>query len=170
MRTLIEKGADVNLPVNRGKNWSKYKGGVLEQHLRGGGLTTGKDYIPALKILLEAGASPNPKHLGWDVAPLRIAVRDAERRDTSLQAMELLIKHGADLEEKGKYGDTVLMEACDRGSKADAVRILLKSGAKTSYILQRKNRRPERKDALLEARQSKNHEAVLLLEKHLKDN
>ncbi len=77
--------------------------------------------------------------------------------DTSI--IELLIKYGAKIEHRDKYGRFPLLEACSTGN-LDVVKILLKNGA----IINKKA--IDGSSPILEASASKNYDLVLFLIEH----
>ena len=48
--------------------------------------------------------------------------------DSSAEILEVLIKHGADVNEKNDKNATALMKACNKGN-VDAINVLLRAGA-----------------------------------------
>ena len=66
--------------------------------------------VEAVKLFLEVGANANKKNDGQE-RPLFYAVRSKQYK-----IVELLIQNGADVNFRGKYNDTALLEACSRSN------------------------------------------------------
>uniref|UniRef100_A0A0E0RJM5 Uncharacterized protein n=1 Tax=Oryza rufipogon TaxID=4529 RepID=A0A0E0RJM5_ORYRU len=109
VRLLLSKGVHVD-PLN-------YSGAPLH-------LATANDHDQVAKVLLEHGADPN-RVVNHVLSPLVVACCSH-----SLKCMKLLIKAGADVNDRSSTGPrtTPLVLAVDDGS-ADIVKILLEAGA-----------------------------------------
>uniref|UniRef100_A0A0E0BUV8 Uncharacterized protein n=1 Tax=Oryza glumipatula TaxID=40148 RepID=A0A0E0BUV8_9ORYZ len=109
VRLLLSKGVHVD-PLN-------YSGAPLH-------LATANDHDQVAKVLLEHGADPN-RVVNHVLSPLVVACCSH-----SLKCMKLLIKAGADVNDRSSTGPrtTPLVLAGDDGS-ADIVKILLEAGA-----------------------------------------
>uniref|UniRef100_A0A0D3HWG6 Uncharacterized protein n=1 Tax=Oryza barthii TaxID=65489 RepID=A0A0D3HWG6_9ORYZ len=109
VRLLLSKGVHVD-PLN-------YSGAPLH-------LATANDHDQVAKVLLEHGADPN-RVVNHVLSPLIVACCSH-----SLKCMKLLIKAGADVNDRSSTGPrtTPLVLAVDDGS-ADIVKILLEAGA-----------------------------------------
>ena len=66
--------------------------------------------VEAVRLFLEVGANANKKNDGQE-RPLFYAVRSKQYK-----IVELLIQNGADVNFRGKYNDTALLEACSRSN------------------------------------------------------
>ncbi|KAK0666432.1 ankyrin repeat-containing domain protein [Cercophora samala] len=121
---LLEAGADPNKPPR--KDWVT----ALNHAVNRG-------FLEIATILLEAGADPNtpsttvPQPSGQEVKlnPLTLAIKSPE-------CVELLIKHGADINWKDETGRTALYHAIEKGQDGiAAARILLHQHANVDCLV-----------------------------------
>lgn len=81
------------------------------------------EYINGVKLAIEKGANINYQGDGEYYTPLMRAIRKVNK-----EIAELLLKNGADINKKNRYGFTNLMVASRIGHK-DIVELLIKAGA-----------------------------------------
>jgi ankyrin repeat protein len=112
---LVEAGADLNKPEGA-QYWQDYVAAAV----RAGSLEL-------LKYLLEHGANPNSTGAIAGETALHVA---AARGDVN--ALDLLLRAGADVNQRDWNGLSALMHACKRGHE-EAVRILLGHGADVTF-------------------------------------
>jgi ankyrin repeat protein len=115
VRYLIEKGADIRKRNKEGAN-------PLYQAISSGSFKTQNcsTYVEIAKILLEEGAELDA--VVQQHPPLHLAIH-------SIEMINLLIKHRADVNVKDVYGNTVLDKALKAGYK-EIAELLIKHGAK----------------------------------------
>src|SRR5262245_24268090 len=139
LQLLIDKGADVNAKNRRGStplHWAIYDEAKVRLLLAKGANVNAKQAqgrtplylaamlgngVPTLRLLLSKGANPNLAAVNGQT-PLMMAARG------DVEAMQLLIEQGADVNAKDGAGETALMSAC-AGGNAPAVQLLIGRGA-----------------------------------------
>jgi len=108
-KILIDAGSDVNAAPAQSH-------GVLEHAILGG------DNFQTVRVLLEAGADPNPK--GARIMPLLWAASSIDKN----AICELLLEHGADADARDNDEKTSLMLAAERDNVA-LCELLIRHGA-----------------------------------------
>jgi hypothetical protein len=119
---LVEKGADLAVRDERGCTplaFAAFSGN-----------------LDGARILLERGADPNARCLAWSAGPSALFMA------TDRRLIELLVRHGADLELRSTGGETPLWSHAAHGN-VDAVRALVELGADV-------NARDERGESVLD--------------------
>jgi ankyrin repeat protein len=117
---LLEAGADANTATAEGET-------VLMTAARTG-------IAPAVKVLLDHGANPNLRESYRGQSALMWAASEGH-----LQAVETLIRGGADIKSRSSQGWTALLFAA-RDGRMDIVRTLLDAGADPNDSLERPGR------------------------------
>lgn len=150
IKKILSKDADINITDDNGRTpvyYAVMKGDreTLELLLKKNANVNmaGKSYTPLflslmnkdneiLQMLIEAGADVNKScHDGYRrLSPLRMAIGDLAipGKEPNIEAVKILIKAGADIEWKDKYGEAELMYA-SRKSLPEIVQYLIDSGA-----------------------------------------
>jgi hypothetical protein len=111
---LIKRGADVNL---KGGTW------IGTPLLEAATKSSEPQCFAIMNLFIEHGANVNLKSGGYDATPLHMSAHSG-----NLEACELLIKKGADINSKSKRGATPLHSACISGHPT-ICKLLIESGA-----------------------------------------
>ena len=82
-----------------------------------------KGHVEVVRLLLPGGVDQDAKD-AWKLNPIHFATK----RD-SLEVLEVLLEHGADVNAAGRDGWTLLHDAVLDGERTDVVRLLLAYGA-----------------------------------------
>ncbi|RMJ17530.1 hypothetical protein CDV36_002818 [Fusarium kuroshium] len=98
LKMLVKAGVDLEQPDTSGNT------ALIRLVRPGEHRLTGPLYVPALKAMLEEGASVNATGPRFGSTPLHIVVG----KNRTLKAVQLLIEHGADPNAKDLYGRTPL--------------------------------------------------------------
>jgi hypothetical protein len=124
LRFFLELGANIETPMPKGYS-ERFFHTPLWVAVR-------RDNVPMARVLLEKGANVR-NHSNSSSPQARARRRSIMHAAQSAEMVQLLLDHGADLEEKNEFGETPLWTYTRRNDIA-AMRVVLQAGAEVDPV------------------------------------